>query len=49
MIATTHPVSPEEVMALADGELAGDDLNFVKQHIDECLPCARSAAAPDFG
>ncbi len=32
-----------QLSALADGELAADDLNAVKQHIDECLPCARSA------
>ena len=39
----TEHLTLAQLSALADGELAGDDLNFVKQHIDECLPCARSA------
>ncbi len=39
----TEHLTFAQLSALADGELAGDDLNAVKQHIDECLPCARSA------
>jgi len=39
----TDHLTAAQLSALADGELAGDELNDVKEHIDECLPCARSA------
>jgi anti-sigma factor RsiW len=39
----TEHLTPAQLSALADGELAGEELSAVKQHIDECLPCARSA------
>jgi len=44
MIATTHPVSPEEVMALADGELTSTEAAVVTAHIAECPECASLAA-----
>jgi hypothetical protein len=44
MIATTHPVSPEEVMALADGELSTAQASAVAAHIAECPECASLAA-----
>jgi len=44
MIATTHPVSPEEVMALADGELSVAEASAVAAHIAECTECAGLAA-----
>jgi len=44
MIATTHPVSPEEIMALADGELSGAEASAVAAHIAECAECASLAA-----
>jgi len=44
MIATTHPVSPEEVMALADGELSSAEAARVSAHIAGCAECASLAA-----
>jgi hypothetical protein len=44
MIAATHPVSPEEVMALADGELSGAEASAIAAHIAECPECASLAA-----
>ena len=39
----TDHLTPAQLSALADSELAGDELNAVKQHIDTCLACAKSA------
>jgi anti-sigma factor RsiW len=39
MNATTHPVVPEEVMALLDGELPPDRAQSVSAHIGECSEC----------
>lgn len=39
MSTTTHPVAPEEVMALLDGELSAARMQFVSAHIDECAEC----------
>lgn len=36
----TDHLTPGQLSALADGELAGDDLRAVKEHIDTCLACA---------
>jgi hypothetical protein len=44
MIAATHPVSPEEVMALADGELSASEATAVLAHIAECSECASLAS-----
>ena len=35
-----HTVSPEEVMAFLDGELAPEEANAVSQHLEECPECA---------
>jgi anti-sigma factor RsiW len=39
----TEHLTSAQLSALADGELAGDQLQSVKAHIDECLVCAKSA------
>jgi len=39
-----HTVSPEEVMAFLDGELAPVEANAVSQHLEECPECAYVAA-----
>ena len=35
-----HTVSPEEVMAFLDGELASEKAHAVSQHLEECPECA---------
>jgi hypothetical protein len=35
----THPVVPEELMALLDGELPADRSQFVSAHTESCGPC----------
>ncbi len=44
MIATAHPVSPEEIMAMLDAELAPAEASAVSAHIAECPECASLAA-----
>jgi anti-sigma factor RsiW len=39
---TSH-LTPAQLSALADGELAAEELREVKRHIDTCLPCATGA------
>jgi len=39
---TSH-LTLAQLAALADGELAGDDLRAAKEHIDACLACANRA------
>ncbi len=39
MNVTTHPFTPEEVMALLDGELPVDRAQSVSAHIDQCAEC----------
>ena len=39
MISAVHPVSPEEVMAYLDGELAADRSAMVAAHVDGCAEC----------
>ncbi|HXY23896.1 MAG TPA: DUF4349 domain-containing protein [Candidatus Acidoferrum sp.] len=36
---TTHPVAPEEVMALLDGELAAERAQTVFAHLEQCAEC----------
>ncbi len=43
MISTTHPVAPEDVMALLDGELSSAEAEAVSKHIDQCTECAELA------
>lgn len=40
MNTASHPVVPEEVMALLDGELSSADAQAVSTHLDECTECA---------
>jgi anti-sigma factor RsiW len=40
MIATTHPVAEEDVMALLDGELSSAEAHEVSSHFDECAECS---------
>jgi anti-sigma factor RsiW len=35
-----HPVAPEEIMALLDGELTIAEAKTLMQHIEECADCA---------
>lgn len=44
MIAVTHPVAPEEVMAFLDGEVSPEQARFVSVHIAQCEECATMAA-----
>jgi type II secretory pathway pseudopilin PulG len=44
MSTTTHPFSPEEVMAFLDGELTAERAKFLSSHIGECAECSTLAA-----
>jgi hypothetical protein len=44
MIAATHPVAPEEVMAYLDGELSQAKAQAVSTHLDQCSECGDLAA-----
>jgi type IV pilus assembly protein PilA len=44
MSTSTHPVAPEEVMALLDGELSAERAQSVSAHIDQCAECSTVAA-----
>jgi predicted phage tail protein len=46
MNTTAHPVAPEEVMALLDGELSAAEAQAVSAHLDRCAEC--SALAEQF-
>jgi predicted anti-sigma-YlaC factor YlaD len=46
MNTTAHPVVPEEVMALLDGELSAAEAHAVAAHLDRCAEC--SALAEQF-
>jgi hypothetical protein len=41
MTITAHPVTPEEVMALLDGELSSAEDRAVSAHVDRCTECAK--------
>jgi hypothetical protein len=43
MNTTAHPVAPEEVMALLDGELSSGDAQAVSTHVEQCGECAQLA------
>jgi len=45
MTATMHPVNPEQIMALLDGELSADHAQFISAHMDQCSECHEAAAA----
>src|SRR4051812_23913289 len=38
---TAHPVAPEELMALLDGELSAAEAQTVSTHIEHCTDCAK--------
>ena len=40
---TAHPVAPEEIMALLDGELSAAEAQAVSGHLGECAECANLA------
>lgn len=42
---TTHPVTPEELMALLDGELSADRARSVSVHTESCAACQQAFAA----
>jgi type IV pilus assembly protein PilA len=44
MSTGTHPVAPQEVMALLDGELSADRAQSVSVHIEQCTECSALAA-----
>ena len=39
MNTTTHPVAPEEIMALLDGELSPDRAQLLSAHVESCADC----------
>jgi anti-sigma factor RsiW len=43
MTATTHPVNPEEIMALLDGELPVERAQTVSAHVELCPDCSAFA------
>jgi hypothetical protein len=43
MISAAHPVAPEDLMALLDGELAADEAQAVSSHLADCAECAELA------
>jgi anti-sigma factor RsiW len=43
MTATTHPVNPEEIMALLDGELFADRAQTLCAHLELCPECSALA------
>ena len=47
MSTTIHPFTPEEIMALVDGELSADRAQSLSTHIGQCADC--SALATDLG
>jgi hypothetical protein len=44
MSTTTHPFTPEEIMAFVDGELSADRAQFFSSHVGECAECSTLAA-----
>jgi hypothetical protein len=44
MSTTTHPFTPEEIMAFVDGELSTEQTQAVSSHIGQCAECATVAA-----
>ena len=42
---TTHPVAPEELMALLDGELSASRAQSVSAHTESCPECQRAFAS----
>lgn len=47
MNTATHPVAPEEIMALLDGELSRDRAQLVSAHAESCADCRNVKEAFD--
>lgn len=45
MSATTHPVAPEEIMALLDGELSAERGQVTSAHVEGCPECRELASS----
>lgn len=45
MSVSTHPVHPEEIMALVDGELLTEHDKSVSAHVESCAECSEIAAS----
>lgn len=45
MSVSTHPVQPEEIMALVDGELLTEHDTSVSAHVESCAECSEIAAS----
>jgi type IV pilus assembly protein PilA len=43
MSTTTHPFTPEEIMAFVDGEISADRAQSLSAHIDLCAECSALA------
>jgi hypothetical protein len=43
MSTTTHPFTPEEIMAFLDGELTADRAQSLSTHIEQCSECQQTA------
>jgi type IV pilus assembly protein PilA len=43
MSTTTHPCTPEEIMAFVDGELSADRVPILSAHFNECAKCSTLA------
>lgn len=43
MSTTTHPSTPEEIMAFLDGEISADRAQSVSAHIEQCAECQQIA------
>jgi Domain of unknown function (DUF4349)/Putative zinc-finger len=44
MITAAHPVAPEDLMALLDGELPMDEASAVSAHLEHCVECGEIVA-----
>jgi hypothetical protein len=45
MSTTTHPFTPEEIMAFLDGELSTERAQSMSAHIESCAECSEAVAA----
>jgi len=43
MITAAHPIAPEDLIALLDGELAPAEAETIQAHLDHCSECAELA------
>jgi hypothetical protein len=45
MSTTTHPFTPEEIMAFVDGQLSADGAQSVSAHVETCAECQEAIAS----